>query len=96
MSSPPEFLVDLLELRGSPLEITELVLSPTAGKPGQPVGASALGTQSLPEKINDRLVQRFTPAVLLALESVREAGRKIPNRQGFDDPHLLAFNYSIL
>lgn len=84
MRSTPELLVDRLELRGRPLEIAELVLAPAPGETTQPVGAHALRTESLPEEVDDRLVERLALAALLAFESFRKARRNVPDRQRLD------------
>lgn len=71
-------------MRGRPLEVAELVLTPASGKATESIGTHALRTKSLPEEVDDRLVERLAPAALLALESFREARGKIPDRQRFD------------
>jgi len=73
-----------LELRGRPLEIVELILAPAPGQATQPIGARALRAESLTEQVNHRLVERLSPAALLTLQGVSDAGRQIPNRQCFD------------
>ena len=80
----PELLVDRLELCGRPLEVAELILTPTSRKPAQTVGPLAFRAESLPEEVDDGLVERLPLAALFALESFREARRQIPDRQRFD------------
>ena len=55
----PEFLIDRLELRGRPLEISKLVLAPAAGETAQSIGAHAMRAESLSEEVDDRLVERL-------------------------------------
>lgn len=82
-------LVDRLEMRGRPLEVAELGLGPATCEAAQSIGAHTLHTESLLEEVDDRLVERLALAALLSVQSVREVGRHVPDRQNLD-PLLLA------
>jgi len=81
----PKLLVDRLERGNRLLELAKLVLAPAARKTTQPIGAHTLSAKSLPQEVDHRLVERLSPAPLLALQSFTKTRRQIPDRQRFDD-----------
>jgi hypothetical protein len=89
MRSTPELLINRLELRGRLLKVAELVLAPASDEASQPIGTDALRAKSLPEKVDDRLVERFAPLAFLALKGVSKTRWQIPDRQCLDGYRLL-------
>jgi hypothetical protein len=80
--------VHALERGYRPLELAKLLLAPASRDAAQAVGARALHTKALGEEVDRSLVERLSPAVLLAIQGLGEIGRQVSDRQSLNSRSL--------